>query len=165
MESGTRKTQDIQRQQQRQVRLTIQTWLRGQQTLSEPFLYRDISKPPHGTNAPCGGFGLLYLHRNIAENKLLKNQILCSFFISIHFIHRNRKERILVSNSLYWYFFYLYLFVREFPDVVLPYMAKPDTEKPYVVISPMTCIQLRFSNRFRDLRSVSARHTLTGHCR
>jgi len=71
------------------------------QTLSEPFLYFGISKPPHGTNAPCGGFNSLYLHGNIAENKLLKNQILCSFFISIHFIYRNRKERILVSNSLY----------------------------------------------------------------
>ena len=55
--------------------------------------------------------------------------------------------------------------MREFPDVVLPYMAKPDTEMPYVVISPIACIRLQFSNRFRDHRSVSVRHTLLGHCR
>ena len=98
MESGTRKAQDIQRQQKRQVRLTIQIWLRGQQTLSEPFLYCDIKQPPHGTNAPCGGFDLLYLHRNIAENRLFKNQTLCSFFLFrfISFIGIEKKEYQLV---------------------------------------------------------------------
>ena len=30
---------------------------------------------------------------------------------------------------------------------------------------PKVCIRLRFSDRFRDRRSVSARHTLPGHCR
>ena len=36
--------------------------------------------------------------------------------------------------------------------MALPYMAKPDTEKPYVVISPMACIRLQFLNRFLDRR-------------
>ena len=59
----------------------------------------------------------------------------------------------------------LFALYRQKFQKVYPYRPQDFSHGRRVVNYPKACIRLRFSDRFRDRRSISARHTLPGHCR